>query len=77
MPGWYAKRWAWDTARSVWIIVRPVQIRVYIARIGPHVSYGSSVERVRSAIVWRRKQLVKEKIKDRSGGHSIIGRNLF
>jgi hypothetical protein len=76
-PGWYAKRWAWDTARSVWIIVMPAQIRVYIARIDPHVSYGSSVERVRSAIVWRRKQLVKEKIKDRSGRYSIIGRNLF
>ena len=44
--------------------MRPAQIRVYIARIDPHVSYGSSVERVRSAIVWRRKQLVKEKIKD-------------
>jgi hypothetical protein len=61
------KRWAWDTARSAWIVVRPAQIPVRIANIGPHVSYGRSVERVRSAIVWKERPAVKLKNNQKSG----------
>jgi hypothetical protein len=61
------KRWAWDTARSAWIVVRPAQIPVRIAKTGPHVSYGRSVERVRSAIVWKEWPAVKVKNNRKSG----------